>query len=356
MGFFFKTKDHRYVNFAERGRTRSQQSGLRFGELSGRILSDVAAKGIEAGARVCKLNFYLQAAQDPKEDSTKEFTCDGEFEDFIISRNQASAWKINGRIPHLPNEANGGVLKIGPLPSENPVHGAVKGQKKHYVNYNDNLGIKTKKPEAPLDIQGKDIIDIEFLLLECRHQGYETMWRQAGYNLFHSEMDSKYRRLKLGGEVRLNQHTIIKLKSGEGMKWRDQHYLMLLTMRRASLEAEQKKSLEKVKDTSWVSLNMRSCRRSSSAGYPGIYPIDFRSHIHFTSRIIYPSLHFPARPIAASMQAGLEIDPKNKEHLIQLNDPVLVMNIKISLVSASCHMKFYPSEDEIFVKVENINA
>lgn len=61
------------------------------------------------------------------------------------------------------------------------------GQKKHYVHYNENVGIKTKNPGAPLDVQGRILFDTESPVIGgVGIRGYETMWAR-GYNFLSSD-------------------------------------------------------------------------------------------------------------------------------------------------------------------------
>lgn len=63
----------------------------------------------------------------------------------------------------------------------------LSGQKKHYVHYNGNVGIKTKNPSAPLDIQGKILFDTDSPVVGgVGIKGYETMWAR-GYNFVSSD-------------------------------------------------------------------------------------------------------------------------------------------------------------------------
>lgn len=56
------------------------------------------------------------------------------------------------------------------------------GQRKHYVHYNENVGIKTKNPAAPLDVQGRILFDADSPVIGgVGIRGYETMWAR-GYN------------------------------------------------------------------------------------------------------------------------------------------------------------------------------
>ncbi|WP_419487089.1 hypothetical protein [Chryseobacterium bernardetii] len=56
------------------------------------------------------------------------------------------------------------------------------GQNKHYVNYNDNVGIGTKKPLAPLDIQGRILLNAGSTVVNgVGIVGYTTQWAR-GYN------------------------------------------------------------------------------------------------------------------------------------------------------------------------------
>ncbi|WP_250254436.1 hypothetical protein [Chryseobacterium sp. Marseille-Q3244] len=64
---------------------------------------------------------------------------------------------------------------------------SLSGQKKHYVHYNENVGIKTKKPIAPLDVQGKILFDTESPVIGgVAIKGYETMWAR-GYHFLSSD-------------------------------------------------------------------------------------------------------------------------------------------------------------------------
>ncbi|MGE8528095.1 hypothetical protein [Chryseobacterium rhizosphaerae] len=61
------------------------------------------------------------------------------------------------------------------------------GQRKHYVHYNENVGIKTKNPGAPLDVQGRILFDIDSPAVGgVAIRGYETMWAR-GYNFVSSD-------------------------------------------------------------------------------------------------------------------------------------------------------------------------
>ena len=61
------------------------------------------------------------------------------------------------------------------------------GQRKHYVHYNENVGIKTKNPAAPLDVQGRILFDTDSPLIGgVGIRGYETMWAR-GYNFVSSD-------------------------------------------------------------------------------------------------------------------------------------------------------------------------
>ncbi|CAH0215761.1 hypothetical protein [Chryseobacterium sp. Bi04] len=56
------------------------------------------------------------------------------------------------------------------------------GQNKHYVNYNDNVGIGTKKPLAPLDVQGRILLNAGSSVVSgVGIVGYTTQWSR-GYN------------------------------------------------------------------------------------------------------------------------------------------------------------------------------
>ncbi|MBV8328832.1 hypothetical protein [Chryseobacterium sp.] len=64
---------------------------------------------------------------------------------------------------------------------------ALTGQKKHYVHYNENVGIKTKNPGASLDIQGKILLDAESPVAGgIGIRGYDTMWAR-GYFFISSD-------------------------------------------------------------------------------------------------------------------------------------------------------------------------
>ncbi|OCA80505.1 hypothetical protein BBH99_04045 [Chryseobacterium contaminans] len=61
------------------------------------------------------------------------------------------------------------------------------GQKKHYVHYHGNVGIKTKNPAASLDIQGRILFDADSPVVGgVGIKGYETMWAR-GYNFVSSD-------------------------------------------------------------------------------------------------------------------------------------------------------------------------
>lgn len=61
------------------------------------------------------------------------------------------------------------------------------GQRKHYVHYNENVGIKTKNPVAPLDVQGRILFDTESPVIGgAAIRGYETMWAR-GYHFISSD-------------------------------------------------------------------------------------------------------------------------------------------------------------------------
>ncbi|WP_312993031.1 hypothetical protein [Chryseobacterium flavum] len=61
------------------------------------------------------------------------------------------------------------------------------GQRKHYVHYNENVGIKTKNPAAPLDVQGRILFDTESPVISgVAIRGYETMWAR-GYHFVSSD-------------------------------------------------------------------------------------------------------------------------------------------------------------------------
>ncbi|WP_333596694.1 hypothetical protein [Chryseobacterium flavum] len=59
---------------------------------------------------------------------------------------------------------------------------ALTGQSKHYVNYNDNVGIGTKNPLAPLDVQGRILFNAGSAVVNgVGIVGYSTQWAR-GYN------------------------------------------------------------------------------------------------------------------------------------------------------------------------------
>ncbi|MCS4301381.1 hypothetical protein [Chryseobacterium sp. BIGb0232] len=63
----------------------------------------------------------------------------------------------------------------------------LSGQRKHFVHYNENVGIKTRNPIAPLDVQGKILFDPESPVIGgAAIKGYETMWAR-GYHFISSD-------------------------------------------------------------------------------------------------------------------------------------------------------------------------
>lgn len=81
------------------------------------------------------------------------------YSDFIISRNQAQAWKLLGKFA-LTTDNSEAFKRLDPLPDSNPVHGA-------WLRYNDGAFVNTKNykdkwehpSQGPLDRDIKTVVD-----------------------------------------------------------------------------------------------------------------------------------------------------------------------------------------------------